>query len=72
MFALPGYDYVLIARAEKTATRNFQDMIADFQQALKRLHAPKNKTSKNALSKNGLSKHRQVRADSPSISPKSE
>ncbi|WP_438960870.1 ribonuclease P protein component [Nereida sp.] len=33
-----GWDYVLIGRAEITATRDFNDLGADLQYALKRVH----------------------------------
>ncbi len=33
-----GWDYVLIGKREITATRNFQDMLADMQYALKKIH----------------------------------
>lgn len=33
-----GWDYVLIGRAEKTATRDFQDLTEDLRRALKKLH----------------------------------
>ncbi len=35
----PGWDYVLIGRAEVTAQRPFQDMRSDLIYALKRLHS---------------------------------
>lgn len=37
---LPGYDYVLIGRAEGTATRPFDQLQSDLIYALKRLHQP--------------------------------
>ena len=36
----PGWDYVLIGRAETTAARPFEDLKADLIFALKKLHAP--------------------------------
>ncbi len=33
-----GWDYVLVARAEATATRNFAQMLAELRQALERVH----------------------------------
>ena len=33
-----GWDYVLVGRAEITATRDFNDLGADLQYALKRVH----------------------------------
>jgi len=35
----PGWDYVLIGRAEKTATRAYMDLKADLARALKQIHA---------------------------------
>lgn len=35
-----GFDYVLIGRAEVTAKRPFEALLADLRQALTRLHAP--------------------------------
>ncbi|MEM7544192.1 MAG: ribonuclease P protein component [Pseudomonadota bacterium] len=37
----PGWDYVLIGRAEATAGRGFADLVADLEKALSRVHAPK-------------------------------
>jgi ribonuclease P protein component len=37
---LPGYDYVLIGRAEATAQRPFSELQGDLIYALKKLHAP--------------------------------
>ncbi len=34
----PGWDYVLIGRANETATRPFEDMKADLSRALRKLH----------------------------------
>ena len=34
----PGHDYVLIGRAEATAQRDFQDMLADLHRALAKVH----------------------------------
>lgn len=34
----PGWDYVLIGRADATATRPYMDMVADLQSALEKLH----------------------------------
>jgi len=36
----PGWDYVLIGRAEVTAGRIFADLIADLERAIERVHAP--------------------------------
>lgn len=36
----PGWDYVLIGRAETTAARPFEDLQGDLRYALKKLHAP--------------------------------
>jgi len=36
----PGWDYVLIGRAESTAARPFEDLKGDLKFALKKLHAP--------------------------------
>ncbi len=33
-----GWDYVLIGKREVTATRDFQDMLADMKYALKKVH----------------------------------
>jgi len=33
-----GWDYVLIGKREVTATRDFQDMLADMRYALKKVH----------------------------------
>ncbi|MBD3677204.1 MAG: ribonuclease P protein component [Rhodobacteraceae bacterium] len=38
---VPGFDYVLIGRVETTATRDFAEMTADMEKALKRLHGGK-------------------------------
>jgi ribonuclease P protein component len=37
----PGWDYVLIGRAEATADRVFADLIGDLEKAIARVHAPK-------------------------------
>ena len=36
----PGWDYVLIGRAEKTAAAPFAALVADLQDALRTLHKP--------------------------------
>lgn len=36
--ALPGWDYVLVARPEATVTRPYADLCADLQQALASVH----------------------------------
>jgi ribonuclease P protein component len=36
--ARPGWDYVLIGKAEVTADRKFEDLRADLRQALARVH----------------------------------
>jgi len=38
----PGFDYVVIARTE-TLTRNFADLVADLETALKRMHEKREK-----------------------------
>ena len=38
-FGKPGWDYVLIGRAQVTATRDFNVMQADLRQALSRIHS---------------------------------
>lgn len=40
----PGWDYVLIGRAETTAARPFEDLKGDLKYALKKLHAPQQKS----------------------------
>lgn len=40
----PGWDYVLIGRAETTAARPFEDLKGDLKYALKKLHAPRSNT----------------------------
>lgn len=40
----PGWDYVLIGRAEKTATRDYMDLKADLVRAIEQIHAPRKKT----------------------------
>ena len=35
----PGWDYVLIGRAEVTAARPFPDLLRDLEKALARIHA---------------------------------
>jgi ribonuclease P protein component len=42
----PGWDYVLIGRAEATAARPFEDLKGDLKYALKKLHAPAPKGGK--------------------------
>jgi len=37
----PGWDYVLIARAGETATRNYTDMSQDLLRALTKIHKPR-------------------------------
>jgi ribonuclease P protein component len=37
----PGWDYVLIARADVTATRPFADLVQDLTRALEKIHAPR-------------------------------
>ncbi|WP_083834503.1 ribonuclease P protein component [Oceanicola sp. S124] len=37
----PGWDYVLIGRADQTAARPFELLKADLEQALTRMHAPR-------------------------------
>ncbi len=37
----PGWDYVLIARANKTAARPYTDLVGDLVQALKKIHTPR-------------------------------
>ncbi|WP_108884493.1 ribonuclease P protein component [Pseudoprimorskyibacter insulae] len=36
----PGYDYVLIGRAEETSARPFLDLQGDLRYALRKLHSP--------------------------------
>ncbi|MEM7505417.1 MAG: ribonuclease P protein component [Pseudomonadota bacterium] len=36
----PGWDYVLIGRADVTIDRRFTDLLADLEKALSRLHTP--------------------------------
>ena len=36
----PGWDYVLIGRADVTATRPFPELLADLRQAMTRIHMP--------------------------------
>ncbi|MCK0126368.1 ribonuclease P protein component [Gelidibacter sp. F2691] len=38
-----GWDYVLIGRAEKTASRDYMDMKADLVRAIEQIHAPRKK-----------------------------
>ena len=40
----PGWDYVLIGRFETTAARPFDDLKGDLKYALKKLHAPQQKS----------------------------
>ncbi|WP_298568985.1 ribonuclease P protein component [uncultured Aliiroseovarius sp.] len=42
-FGKPGWDYVLIGRAEKTASRSYVDMKADLVRALQQIHAKRKK-----------------------------
>ncbi len=37
----PGWDYVLIGRAEVTAARPLTDLLGDLEKAIARIHAPK-------------------------------
>jgi ribonuclease P protein component len=37
-FALPGWDYVLVARPEATVSRPYADLCADLDQALRSVH----------------------------------
>ncbi|AZL58746.1 ribonuclease P protein component [Tabrizicola piscis] len=39
--ALPGWDYVLVARPEATVSRPYADLCADLAQALRSIHRPK-------------------------------
>ncbi|MCI2394406.1 ribonuclease P protein component [Aliiroseovarius sediminis] len=39
----PGWDYVLIGRAEKTANRDYLKMKADLVHAIEQIHAPRKK-----------------------------
>ena len=34
----PGWDYVLIGRANQTAARDFQDLLSDLRRALQKVH----------------------------------
>ncbi|SHG77093.1 ribonuclease P protein component [Cognatishimia maritima] len=43
----PGWDYVLIGRADSTAARPFEDLKSDLRYALKKLHAPAAKRAPN-------------------------
>jgi ribonuclease P protein component len=36
--ALPGWDYVLVARPEATVSRSFADLLVDLEQALRSVH----------------------------------
>lgn len=47
----PGWDYVLIGRAETTIARDFVGLTQDFRQAMRRLHAPQ-KPGQNAAKSN--------------------
>ncbi|MCK8483243.1 ribonuclease P protein component [Aliiroseovarius sp. S2029] len=40
----PGWDYVLIGRAEKTASRDYTDLKADLVRAINQIHAPRPKS----------------------------
>ena len=42
--ARPGWDYVLIARRDVTATRDFATLAHDLERALDRLHASRHQT----------------------------
>ena len=37
----PGWDYVLVARAGETVSRNFADMERDLARAITKVHAPR-------------------------------
>lgn len=39
----PGWDYVLIGKAGATVERPFADLVADVEEALARIHAPRRK-----------------------------
>lgn len=39
----PGWDYVLIGRAEKTASRDYVDLKADLLRAIQQIHSPRKK-----------------------------
>jgi ribonuclease P protein component len=39
--ARPGWDYVLIGRAETTASRPFAEMLADLERGVEKIHAPR-------------------------------
>lgn len=39
----PGWDYVLIGKADQTVDRAFPDLVADLETALRRVHEPKRK-----------------------------
>ncbi|GHF00797.1 ribonuclease P protein component [Aliiroseovarius zhejiangensis] len=41
---LPGWDYVLIGRAEKTAGRDYVDLTADLVRAINQIHTPRQKS----------------------------
>lgn len=47
----PGWDYVLIGRANTTADRDFQDLLGDLRYALKKVHAPGRPNSDNPKSR---------------------
>ncbi len=38
---VPGWDYVLIARAGNTATRPYRDLLQDLARALEKIHTPR-------------------------------
>ncbi|WP_371171248.1 ribonuclease P protein component [Aliiroseovarius sp. 2305UL8-7] len=40
----PGWDYVLIGRAEKTASRDYVDLKADLVRAIQQIHTPRKKS----------------------------
>lgn len=44
-----GWDYVLIGRADATATRPYPALITDLQTALAKVHAPRKPSKANAL-----------------------
>ncbi|MFV0473367.1 MAG: ribonuclease P protein component [Pikeienuella sp.] len=37
----PGWDYVLIGKADVTASRDFNDLLSDLELSLQRIHEPK-------------------------------
>ncbi len=44
----PGWDYVLIGRAQTTAARPFEDLKGDLKYALKKLHTPQQRSRPKA------------------------